>query len=70
MSGNLPLIHAITLNPVIKVLCPYCSNNKKLKYHLHGNENNMKNRVITRLSHCKNIDTKQYHIVIDKNTQR
>ena len=70
MTGNLPIIHAITIKPVIKVLCPYCSTNKKPKYHIHGNENNLKNRIITRLSHCKKIDTKQYHILIDSNTLR
>jgi len=59
---------------LIKIKCDKCScyrfkngnlrANPKIKYHIHGNDNNFNNRIEVRTSHCPLDEFEDIHIHI------
>lgn len=66
--SNTEYIHASSVDDThIVFKCP-CPKKCRTKFHRHGSEGNLLNRMTHRSSHCKNYD--DYYLVIDGDTLR
>ena len=65
---DIPVFHATRIDKThVAYTCPYPKTVCPMREHIHGSNNDLSNRTISRVCHC---NRKEIKIVIDENTKR